>query len=136
MIYALDTSIISYMLDDNDKINDQIDNLVDNNHTLIIPPTVDFEIRRGLLAKGYLKKLRKFEKFQQFIDVGTFELEVWRKSAEIYATLSKQGKPLGKTFDGDVFIGAYCVINGYTLITNNKKHFERIDGLNFEIWQE
>ena len=136
MIYAINTSIISYMLDDNDKINDQIDDLVDEGHTLIIPPTVDFEIRRGLLAKGYLKKLGKFEKFQQFIDVGTFELEVWRKSAEIYAKLSKQGKPLGKTFDGDVFIGAYCVINGYTLITNNKKHFERIDGLSFEIWPE
>ena len=27
MIYVLDTSIISYMLDDNDKINDQIDNM-------------------------------------------------------------------------------------------------------------
>jgi len=36
----------------------------------------------------------------------------------------------------DLFIGAYCVVNGYKLITNNRKHFERIDGLSFEIWQE
>ena len=63
-------------------------------------------------------------------------LESWRKAAEIYAALSKQGKPLGKTFDGDIFIAAYCVINDYTLITNNQKHFERIDGLNFEVWSD
>ena len=136
MIYTLDTSIISYMLDDNDKINDQADLLTSSGHTLIIPPAVDYEIRRGLLAKNYLKKLRKFEQLQQFISVGTFGLESWRKAAEIYAALSKQGKPIGKTFDGDVFIAAYCVINGYTLITNNKKHFDRIAGLNIEVWQE
>ena len=136
MIYVLDTSIISYMLDDNDKINDQIDVLTNKGHTLIIPPVVDYEIRRGLLAKNYLKKLRKLELLEKFVSVGEFELEVWRKSAEIYAVLSKQGKPIGKTFDGDVFIAAYCVINGYTLITNNKQHFERVDGLNFENWQE
>lgn len=136
MIYALDTNIVSYMLDDNDKINDQIDLITSNGHTLIIPPVVDYEIRRGLLSQNYLKKLRKFEQLQQFVSVGTFELEVWRKAAEIYASLSKQGKPIGKSFDGDVFIAAYCVINGYTLITNNKKHFGRVDGLQFENWAE
>ena len=92
MIYTLDTNIMSYMLDDNDKINDKIDLLTSNGHILIISPTVDYEIRRGLLAKNYLKKLRKFEQLQQFISVGAFELEVWRKSAEIYAKLSKQVK--------------------------------------------
>ena len=135
MIYALDTNIISYMLDDNDKIKNQINSIIANGHTFIIPPTVDYEIRRGLLAKNYLRKLRKFEQLQQFISVGTFDLKIWRKAAEIYATLSKQGKPIGKSFDGDVFTAAYCVSNDYIVITNNKKHFERVDKLNYEIWQ-
>ena len=136
MIYALDTNIISYMLDDNEKIKNQVNQIVANGHTFIVPPVVDYEIRRGLLSKNYLKKLRKFDQLQKFISVGAFDLEIWRKSAEIYALLSRQGKPIGKTFDGDVFVAAYCVINGYTLITNNKKHFERVNGLNFEIWEE
>ena len=136
MIYALDTNTISYMLQDDEKINEQAGLATKSGHALIIPPTVDYEIRRGLLAKNYLKKLRKFEQLQQTISVGAFDLPVWRKAAQIYATLSKQGKPIGKNFDGDVFIAAYCVINDYTLVTNNKEHFERIDGLNFENWKE
>jgi predicted nucleic acid-binding protein len=136
MIYALDTNIISYMLDDNDKIKNQINLITSNGHTLIIPATVDYEIRRGLLSKNYLKKLKKFEQLQQFINVGNFDLDVWRKAAEIYAILSKQGKPVGKSFDGDVFTAAYCVINDYTIITNNKRHFERIDKLKFEEWKQ
>ena len=134
MIYALDTNIVSYMLQDNEKINEQVDLVTKNGHALIIPAVVDYEIRRGLLAKNYLKKLSKFEQLQQVIRVGEFDLPVWRKAAEIYAALSKQGKPIGTNFDGDVFIAAYCVINGYTLVTNNKEHFGRIDGLQFENW--
>ena len=134
MIYALDTNIVSYMLQDNEKINKQTDLLTKNGHALIIPAIVDYEIRRGLLAKNYLKKLRKFEQLQQVIRIGEFDLPVWRKAAEIYANLSKQGKSIGTNFDGDVFIAAYCVINGCILITNNKDHFGRIDGLLFENW--
>ena len=134
MIYALDTNIVSYMLQDNEKINKQADLLTGSGHALIIPAIVDYEIRRGLLAKNYLKKLRKFEQLQQVVEIGEFDLLVWRKAAEIYATLSKQGKPIGTNFDGDIFIGAYCVTNGYTLITNNKDHLGRIADLQYENW--
>ena len=136
MIYALDTNIVSYMLQDDEKIIRQASLATKSGHELIIPPTVDYEIRRGLLAKNYLKKLKKFEQLQQTISVGAFDLLVWRKAAQIYASLSKQGKPIGTNFDGDVFIAAYCVINCYTLITNNKDHFKRIDGLQFENWND
>jgi tRNA(fMet)-specific endonuclease VapC len=136
MIYSLDTNIISYMLNDNDIINDRIGEMMRDGHTLTISPVVDYEIRRGLLAKNYLNKLRKFEQLEQFFNVGEFNLKIWRRAADIYASLSKQGQPLGRSFDGDYFIAAYCIINGYTLITNNKDHFGRIDGLRFENWQE
>ena len=134
MICALDTNIVSYMLNDNEKIKRQTASIIKNGDVLIIPAVVDYEIRRGLLAKNYLKKLKKFEQLQQEIEIGEFDLSVWRKAAEIYAVLSKQGKPIGTNFDGDIFIAAYCVVNGYTLITNNKDHFGRIDGLQFVNW--
>jgi len=119
MMYALDANIISYMLQGDERINEQADLATKSGHALIIPPIVDYEIRRGLLAKNYLKKLKKFEQLQQTIHVGEFSLSVWRKAAQIYATLSKQGKPIGNKFDGDVFIAAYCIVNDYTLITNS-----------------
>jgi len=64
MIYALDSNIISYLLEDDKKINIQVDLTTKNGDTLIIPPIVDYEIRRGLLAANYLKKLRKYELLQ------------------------------------------------------------------------
>ena len=76
MIYALDTNIVSYILQDNEIINKQADLITKNGHALIIPAIVDYEIRRGLLAKNYLKKLRKFEQLQQVIKVGEFDLLV------------------------------------------------------------
>jgi len=41
----------------------------------------------------------------------------------------------GKTIcDADILIAAHCIVNGYTLITHNTKHFENIEGLLLENW--
>jgi predicted nucleic acid-binding protein len=64
----------------------------------------------------------------------TAEISRWNQVFK--HVLSKQGKPIGGKFDGDVFIAAYCLVNSYTLITNNKDHFERINGLKFVKWAQ
>jgi predicted nucleic acid-binding protein len=38
--------------------------------------------------------------------------------------------------DGDLLIAAQAVNRGYTLVTNNGKHFGNVDGLMFEDWKE
>jgi len=133
-IYAFDSNIISAILKGNEVIISRYEQVAGQGAEFIIPPIVFYEIQRGLLAKNMLKRLKNFEEFCQYIEIGEFNIQVWLKAAEIYATLSKQGKPIGANFDGDVFIAAYCVINGYVLVTNNKNHFERIEGLQFENW--
>ena len=133
-IYALDSNIISAVLKDNKAIINRYEQEAEQGRDFIIPPVVFYEVQRGLLANNMQNRLRNFEEFCQYIEIGEFKVEVWRKAAEIYATLSKQGKPVGASFDGDVFIAAYCIMNDYVLITNNKDHFGRIDGLQFENW--
>ena len=135
-IYALDSNVISEMLKDNEHIINRYEQEIIQGREFIIPPIVFYEIQRGLLAKNMLKRLKNFEEFCKDIEIGEFNVHVWRKSAQIYAELSKQGKPVGAMFDGDVFLAAYCIVNGYTLITRNKDHFERIGGLHFENWNE
>ena len=135
MIYALDSNIISEIINDK-TIMERYDKEISQGKEFIIPPIVFYEVQRGLLAKNMLNRLKIFESLCKILEVGEFSRDVWQKAAEIYATLSKQGKPIGGRYDGDVFIAAYCIINGYTLITNNKNHFERIDGLHFENWKE
>ncbi len=132
MIYALDTNIITFLLKDEKSVVSQADRVTRNGHELLIPPIVDYEIRRGLASKRYEKRLEKFERLQQILSVGSFSLSVWRKSAKIYADLREQGQLIE---DADIFIAAFCIVGGYTLVTDNTKHFERIEDLKFVNWK-
>lgn len=38
--------------------------------------------------------------------------------------------------DADLLIAATCIVNDLVLITNNRKHFSRIEGLDIENWFE
>jgi len=59
---------------------------------------------------------------------------VWDKAAELYVYSRQIGKPVGG--DTDLLIAALCLVNSYTLVTNNTKHFEHIDGLKLVNWKE
>ena len=50
-----------------------------------------------------------------------------RTSGEERARLREEGNLIG---DIDILIGATAVSNGLTLLTNNRRHFERMTGLN------
>ncbi|MCR8557039.1 type II toxin-antitoxin system VapC family toxin [Mucilaginibacter sp. BJC16-A38] len=49
------------------------------------------------------------------------------KAAEIYRQLKKTNKLIEFR---DIFIAATCIVNDLPVATLNKKHFERIEGLN------
>lgn len=42
--------------------------------------------------------------------------------------------PEQSLMDADILISASAMSNGFTLITNNEKHFKRIAGLRIENW--
>jgi len=134
MIYALDSNVIAEFINKNPDIIARYYKELEQGNKFVIPPIVFYEVERGLLVKNLLVKRRAFFNFCENVKIGEFNLEVWSKSAEIYANLSKKGKPIGDKFDGDVFIAGYCLINGYTLITRNIDDFERVEGLKFVKW--
>ncbi len=57
----------------------------------------------------------------------------WDEAARIYAALKQRGKIID---DADILIAAYCIVSGFTLITANVRHFERIEGLQWVNWTE
>jgi predicted nucleic acid-binding protein len=59
----------------------------------------------------------------------------FRLSARLKAELVEKGIPIGNK-DADIFIAAYCIINGYTLVTDNINDFNRIDKLKFINWKK
>ena len=50
---------------------------------------------------------------------------------KIKANLKARGEIIN---DSDLFIASIAISKGYTLVTNNEKHFARIEGLKIENW--
>ena len=73
-------------------------------------------------------KIKRIEAAVEIIALG-------RESAEIFAMLKadleKAGIPLD---DFDLILAACALAHDLVLVTNNVKHFQRIQGLKFENW--
>ena len=89
------------------------------------------------LAYGATKSAqprRNREALQQFIaplEVAAFDAEATSVDGRIRTTLERRGTPIGAM---DLLIAAHAVSLGLTLITNNKREFERVAGLRIENW--
>jgi len=133
MIYALDTNIISYILNGNEHLSAKLSSITKSGNRVIIPLIVYFEARRGLIANHATAKMREFDKLCATLEIPDLTVSDMNKAAAIYAERKSKGKMID---DSDLLIAAQCINCGYTLVTNNIKHFENISGFNIENWME
>ena len=131
MIYALDSNIISYLLKDNTVVYNWLDKILNEGGCCIIPPVAYYEIKRGLLFSKAIKKAVYFEELCCEFGIGIMDTPVLDEAAKIYAEHRANGQMIE---DSDIFIAAFCVVNGYTLVTHNTKHFKNINGLYLTDW--
>ena len=131
-IYALDSNIISYMLKNDTVVVSLYRQESDRGNSFVILPIVYYEIQRWLLSRRLKKKMALFEDLCHEIVQVEFSKATWQKAAQISADLYQRGASIE---DADIFIAAFCLENGYTLVTNNTRHFERIDGLQYVNWK-
>ena len=131
MIYALDTNTISHLLRKDKKVGSSLQEAVDDGHIYVIPPMVYYEVKRWLSIKNATSKLANFDRLAMFTGKIHMNAPCWNKAIEIYVALAKRGVLID---DGDIFIAAYCIVNGCTLVTNNMNHFERIEDLQIVNW--
>jgi len=131
MTYALDSNIISYLLKDNAVVYTQLDKALDDGAKCIIPPIAYYEIKRGLLFSGATKKAAYFEELCYDFGIGRMNTRIWDEAAKIYTEHRKIGQMIE---DADIFIAAFCIVNEYTLVTHNTKHFININGLHLVDW--
>lgn len=90
-----------------------------------------YEVLRGLQARGATRQLAAFDQFCAVSDVLPLTDEVIVQAATIYADLYRRGLLIG---DADILIAATAIHHGMSVITNNKRHFSRITGLQIENW--
>jgi len=131
MIYALDTNAIIHLLGHNPTVRSQRDAALERGAQFIIPPYVNFELLRGFHYVQATAKERSYRNLCTWYPIGEMRLETWELAANVYTNLRKSHYTVG---DADILIAAFCLIDGYTLITNNTKDFINIHGLQLVDW--
>lgn len=130
---TLDTNIISAFLKKNLRVVRKVSDYLESFDRLTINIISYYEILRGLKDLGNEEKLRKFEEFVQENEFISIDKDAVIKAAEIYAYLKKQGNLIE---DADILMASIAIVENLVLVTNNIKHFERIEGLATENWLE
>jgi predicted nucleic acid-binding protein len=131
MTYALDTNIISYILKGNEYIRKRWRREELNGRRSVILLIVYLEIKRGLLAAGAKNKLAAFERMTAELGVDILTVKDVDFAASLYSERRLKGRPMD---DADLLIASQAISRGYTLVTNNTKHFEGLDGLSLTNW--
>lgn len=106
-----------------------------------VPPEQQFtsSITLGELVYGaYKLQTRTDELLQQLeesllpnLPVLPFDSAAARHYGEVRAELERHGMGLG---DADLRIGCIALARGFTMVTGNVRHFQRIPGLTVENW--
>jgi tRNA(fMet)-specific endonuclease VapC len=120
--YALDSNIVSYVLKKKIRVTDRLRDEIDKGNSVIIPPTVYYEVTRGL---AYINAANKMKIFTALCSggIGALDKTVFDRAVTIYCDLRKKGVVID---DNDILIAAFCQTYNLTLVTNNIKHFESI----------
>jgi len=129
-MFLLDTDTIIYSLKGNECV---VRNLERHQYdTLKISVISLMELYFGAYkserTNANLAKVRRIEKSIPTITVDFFISETF---GMIKSQMESQGTPLD---DFDLIIAATALAHNLVLVTNNQKHFRRIDGLKLENW--
>jgi predicted nucleic acid-binding protein len=131
MIYALDTNILSYLLRGDDRVARRWMEERFRGGVSVIPLIVYYEAKRGLISAKASVKLASLESLCQRFEIIRLTVIDINLACRIYADRKSRGLSLD---DADILIAAQALCRGYTLVTNNIKHFEDIDGLKVVNW--
>jgi tRNA(fMet)-specific endonuclease VapC len=131
-MFLLDTDTIIYSLKNNSNVIKKMKEYRDSPKAISI-------ITYGELMFGAEKSQKKLEnsarirRVAEIFPVLNLSLGIMAVYGELKAGLSKQGTTVDEF---DLLIAATAISNGYTVVTNNTKHFSRIPGVLIANWAE
>lgn len=131
MNYLLDTSICVFYLRGKYNINNKISTVGPEN--CYISEITVAELKYGVeYSSSKSQNQQQLDLFLEKVKIVPFAagIDIFGKEK---ARLRKCGTPVE---DFDLFIGCTAISQSMTLITDNVKHFERIEGITIENWVE
>lgn len=131
MRYMLDTNICIYAIKHMPR--EVIERLNEHNPNEICISSVTYaELIHGVeKSKAVEKNRTTLTLLLADIEILPFDTGAAEGYGEIRAELERKGTPIGPL---DMMIAGHAKSLGYTVVTNNIKEFERIDGLRLENW--
>ena len=125
----LDTDTISYYLSGSQSVKNQF---IKHQYALASTTINYAELMYGLKKRDNKKYLPKVKMIFDNIKIYDFD----KKSAEVFSTLKAEMQNKGIVVaDMDLMIASIALANGEKLISNNVKHFSKIDKLELENWK-
>lgn len=131
MLYLLDTNICIYLIKKHPpEVLDQF-----RQHSpqdVSISTVTFFEFQYGVEKSQYRQRSEgALAKFLLPLNIIDLDRSAAAEAADIRAQLEKKGIPLGPY---DLLIAGLARSRNMTLVTNNMKEFERVEGLCLENW--
>jgi tRNA(fMet)-specific endonuclease VapC len=131
-MFLLDTDTIIFCLKGNEAVKLNLQKHIDDpiKTTSVTLMELYYGAYKSKKVAANLARLKMIERNMEIISPD-------EKSAEIYgmikADLEKQGTPLD---DFDIVIASCALVHNLTLVTNNVRHFKRVDGLRLVNWMD
>jgi tRNA(fMet)-specific endonuclease VapC len=130
--YILDTDICSYiMLNSSDTLLKNLE--LHKDDSIHITSITYAELLYGAFRKDSKKIQNKISHLLNKVKIIDFDERAAIEYAKIRTKLEKDGIPIGGM---DILIAACAISNKFVLVTNNLKHFSRIDHLQIQNWFE
>ena len=126
-----DTNILTAFLKDNSRVVNKVAEYLDKYDKLTISVITYYEILRGLKEIKSKKKLELFYEMAEKAEIIILTVEIMDKASDIYLELKKEGELIE---DADILVAASAMVNDLVLITDNERHFRRIEVLEVENW--
>ncbi len=121
-LIMIDTSILIDFYRKSDKTNSVWYKLVKQNYVFAFSTVTKYEIYAGATES----QLEFWDSVFKNITILSFDEKTTNEAVNINAILKKKNKQIAIA---DLFIAATAVVWSLPFVTLNKKHFERIDGL-------
>ena len=131
MKYMLDTNIVIYVIKHKPESVLQKFQRLEPSDFCISSITLA-EIEYGISKSSRPDRDRfAFDMFISGIDILSFDDAAASEYGPIRAGLERKGTPIGPN---DMLIAAHAKSLGFTIVTNNVREFERVEGLKVENW--
>jgi len=134
-MYLLDTDTVIYILKGHPTVLQNLQKYPHDPVKLCVITLMElyygaYKSQRPAMLASNLAKIRTLENSLEILPVGQEIVEIFGMEK---TGLERRGTPLD---DFDLVLGCCALAHNLTLVTNNVKHFKKIDGLRVVNWAE